>query len=94
MKIYNKVYVEDKKGEYRLDQVKGGSGDDWGNRVSLFLAPIDSTIVLTLEELRELWEAAKEYIVDEEMQFEYGIKNTSPDFETYLTSKGITLDGK
>jgi len=44
-------------------------------------------ILLTIEELGELWDAAQDSLADDA----FGIKNATRTIGEYLTSKGITM---
>ena len=80
----DKVYVPDPDGKYEL--IETGSG--YVDSLSLFLAPANATIVISIEELSELWNAAyRAARADLSME----TKLPALDFEAYLKSKGITV---
>jgi hypothetical protein len=53
----------------------------------IYYKPVKNQIVLTIEELREVWEAGRAYEQDERMNNFFN----RPDFSKFLTSKGIVL---
>lgn len=46
-----------------------------------------SLVLTTIEELRELWDAAQDSLADDA----FGIKNATRTISEYLTSKGVTI---
>jgi hypothetical protein len=78
MKQYDKIYVP-------CDENDSALFAAWGEEAADYVGAIqekENVIVLTIEELREVWKAAQDY------------QRQAPDFFTfskYLQSKGITI---
>lgn len=82
MKQYEKVFVPDKDDCFLVKEV----GDDDEDALGWF-SPKENVIVLTIEELRELWNAAQ----DRSCALQIGDPDNTKIFETYLQSKGIQI---
>lgn len=84
MKLYDKIWIPEKKeGVFAFRDSQGDVP-----------VPVHATvIVLTIEELQELWNAAAwngyENRIDQKTQGEVSV--ISPDFTIYLQSKGINI---
>lgn len=90
MKKYNKIYVPDAKGELKVQSFYEDY-HEWNDvHVDGDVSELCDVIVLTRDELREVWEAG----------YQRGgtalsrIKNQGPrypDFTTFIQSKGVTV---
>lgn len=81
MKQYDKIYIPCDENESALFAA-------WGEEASDYVGAIqekETVVIVTTQELREVFEAGIKY------QLDFGTKISSPNFTTYLTSKGITL---
>lgn len=87
MTRYDKIYVIDKECPSYIDPIRDGDG----NALMEHEGPV---IVLTVEELRDIWDAGFDQGDESALMME-GRVNTSiaPDFRTYLQSKGINIEG-
>lgn len=84
MQIYDKIYVP-AEGKSQTDYYMDREGDLIG------LTELSGQIVLTVEELREVFKAGYNRSGDEwDGSFNQHAVN-QPDFETYIQSKGIQL---
>lgn len=86
MKQCKIIFVPNDKGQQETDYLL------CRNDIEHPVAGLDqeqNVIVLTIEELREVWDAGWENGYDDAQ--EDPVEKPSPNFKTYLTSKGITL---
>jgi len=89
MKQYDKIYVPDEKGELKVmqfyeDYHEWTDMHDGSGEVSEQL----NAIVLTIEELCQLWNAGHSAGMEDAGAT---LKKPAVDFEAYLKSKGITI---
>ena len=82
MKQYNKVYVPDQEGELEIYNVDGSFEEP----ASVFLAPPDSTIVLTLKEAEDIWDAGAR---GDRMKNVPDAKYTN--FKSWMEYKGVKI---
>lgn len=70
--------------------------EDAGLEVHEQVCEKENVIVLTLEEFREVWDAAEAYFADVCYEFDHPGegKATAPDLNAYLQSKGLQLPEK
>lgn len=81
MKYYDRVYVHD---EDNGTEIKV-SNTEWDT-----VSEKSDVIVLTIEELRQLWDAGWDKGYDDSAESDgRNVKNESFDFDNYLKSKGI-----
>ena len=86
MKKYDKIYFPDEKGDFKVQEFYEDY-HEWSDMpIDGICAEKNNVIVLTIEELREVWEAGK----NRGTEAHSGV-NPYPNFKTYLTSKGITI---
>jgi len=83
MKQYYKIWVYDNCGTAVVEN----------KDYSIAVSEKENVIVLTIEELKEIWEkgyeAGKDDLLTDQGTPRFGVM--VPDFETYLESKGISL---
>lgn len=85
MKQYDKIWVPDDSGHYKLQEFY----EDHHEYIDCHegsLGERTGVIVMTMEEVKELWEAGK----DRGTEAHSGI-NSYPNLKTYIQSKGIQL---
>lgn len=87
MRLYDKVFVPTEG----FTNLTVKEMTPIGKRTSVLVERKDNKIVLSPEELREVWEAAESHYGDTS-DFPMGdAKKKTPNFDQYLTSKGIAL---
>ena len=87
MEKYNTVYVPDRNGDFKLQEFEEDYHEWRDVHSEEALSPKFNVIVLTIEELRDVWDAGWKRCAFETSE------NSAlfPDFEPYLTSKGINI---
>lgn len=90
MKQYDKIYVPDEEeGTFLITRERM---EDSAPVHVTYATKEESVIVLTIEELREMWEECRdETWQDARPSTKYEKPDRLPGFEGYLTSKGIQL---
>lgn len=89
MKQYDEIYVPDPTGDYEVVEI-GFEDPERGRFINE-----KNVIVLTIEELQDLWNAAQIRTMEigkMAIREEVGLPDVTlfPNFKTYLISKGIT----
>lgn len=89
MKQYNKIYYPDPDGKDFEIHLNDGSYEE---SVSVYLGTTAPVIVLTIEELKEMWDECRdETWQDARPTTKYEKPNRLSGFEGYIESKGLTI---
>lgn len=87
MKQYDRIWVSDENGDHEVCDVEYITPERGR------LSPEDNVIVITIEELREVWDECRdETWQDARPTTKYEKPNRLPGFEGYMQSKGIKID--
>jgi len=87
MKLYDSIFVPDPKGNWEAQHINGGNFED--ECIEWKSGPF---VVLTIEELKEMWDECREETwQDARPTTKYEKPTRLPGFEEYMASKGLTI---